>query len=175
MNNYEVIANVPVLDAARELAAVPPPIWDEFSVRASYPGSAHTDTRAILYRGPSSFAHAFNPRAERSVRYPGLTGVRRLVNSVLEHLPVRDVGNIIIADLKPGGEITPHIDEGAYAEHYDRLHIAVTGECVFCVGGQPHRPKAGDVFLFNHRRMHYVINPFPESRTHIIVDLTLKE
>lgn len=175
MTNYEVLAAVPVHDAARELASTPPPIWDEFGVRSSYPGSAHTDTRAILCRGPLSFAHAYNPKALRTWRYHGLNGVRRLVNDVLVHLNVATVGNVMVAELKPFGTVDPHIDQGDYAEHFDRIHIAVAGGCVFYVDDQPHYPKAGDVFLFNHRRMHHVTNPYPEARTHVIVDLTFKE
>jgi quercetin dioxygenase-like cupin family protein len=83
------------------------------------------------------------------------------------------LGRIMIVRLKTGGEIAPHIDEGAYARYYARFHLVLESNpaCVFKAGGELVHMAPGELWWFNHQVEHSVVNNGPD-RTHIIVDLT---
>ena len=175
---FNTFASVDTRRAAQELAMTAPQ-WDAFKSRQTFPGSPHVDTKCIPLRGASSFLDSYYPKAKRraTTYAKQLPHTAALVNGVLKHMNVATVGNVLAVALRPGGYIRPHIDEGAYPEHFDRFHIAVTSpdECYFCVDGDFFFPKQGDAFFFNHRVTHSVGNPSAEWRVHIIVDVTLKE
>lgn len=177
--NFDFIANVDTTAAAKELAINSAPHWDAFTTRQSFNGSPHVDTKCVPLRGSSSFLDSYKPNAKRrATAYAAmLPHTTRLVNHVLKHMNVRTVGNVLAVALKPGGYILPHIDEGAYPEHFHRFHIVVTDNpgCWFKAADEFAEPRKGDVFFFNHRSIHSVYNGSPDWRIHLIVDVTLKE
>jgi len=178
--NFDFVARgLNVEAAASELADISAPLWDAFTTRQTYPGSAHVDTKCIPLRGAFPLADSFKLKSSRQRLAYGddLPHTLALVNRVLDGLPVKEVGNVLAVALLPGGFITEHSDQGEYAEHFERFHIVLTSKPGnwFKVDTQYAFPIPGDVFFFNHRSPHSVGNPSDEARIHLIVDVTLRE
>ena len=177
--NFNTLTHMPVAAALEELRDTTAPEWDACTLRQSFQGSAHVDTKCIPLRGALSFADSYDPAIYR-IRYgctDKLPSTIALINAVLGGLPVKTVGNVLAVALLPGGYIRPHMDQGSYAEHFDRLHIVLSsprGSWFMC-DGEVHNPEPGEVFMFNHHALHSAGNPSEEARIHLIVDLTFKD
>jgi hypothetical protein len=179
MSHFEYIANIEIPAKVIDELTINAPLWDAFTVRQTFPGSPHRNTKTIPLRGASSFLRSYMPKAKRK-RTPyaaQLPHTEALVNSVLARMNVATVGNVLIVALAPGAEVLPHVDEGAYPDHFERFHIVLTSPPGnwFKVADEYTMPQPGDVFFFNHRLTHSVGNPGDKPRVHIIVDVTLKE
>jgi hypothetical protein len=85
------------------------------------------------------------------------------------------LGRIMIVNLLPNGDVSPHIDPLDYFEMHSRYHVPViTNERVVFYDGisnvQEHMPS-GVLSRLNNRVVHAVANRGTESRIHIIVDI----
>jgi hypothetical protein len=152
-----------------------PELWREITMRQDYEGSAHADTEAIFLRAPASVADILNelncvdmPAIEKLS--PTLVGV---IHPLAYHVGIREFGRAMLVNLKAGGKITPHKDEGAYARYYARFHYVLTStpECRFTVGDETVHMAPGELWWFNHQVEHHVENDGPD-RVHLIVDAT---
>ena len=97
----------------------------------------------------------------------------KIINEIFND---RILGRIVIAKLKPHGDIKAHVDEGEYAKAYDRYHLVVTtNDGVLLTSGNEtlHLPQ-GTVWWFNNLDNHDVVNYGHTDRIHIVVDV-LKE
>lgn len=178
MSHFNFVTRVNT-DAVCQELAISAPLWDAFTARQSFPGSAHADTKCIPLRGAFCASHFTDPKAtrERTPYANELPYTIALINRVIQQLNVDSVGNVMAVALQPGGVITPHYDGGEYADHFERFHIAVTspyGNWFQC-GDETVNPHRGDVFFFNHRLTHSAGNPSDKERVHLIVDVTLKD
>jgi hypothetical protein len=82
-------------------------------------------------------------------------------------------GKIVIANLKPWGEILPHYDRGDYYKYHNRIHVPlITNEnVVFNVGTEKFKMKSGKVYLFQNLVHHSVKNQSENNRVHIVIDV----
>lgn len=158
-----------------ELAAQPA-LWRELTFRQAFPGSAHRDTECIFLRWCTE---AVDPAAvffsTEAVDYPALAALpaaQPLIDALLAAVDAEALGRVLLVNLQPQGEITPHIDEGAYADYYDRFHIALASEPgnAFTVGAETVHMAPGSAWWFNHKREHTVRNGSAVPRLHLIVD-----
>jgi len=152
-----------------------PEIWNEITARQSFEDSPHKDTECIFLR----WASDPNPEAAFTdlvaVDYLALRKLpefRSAVSQVYSEVQGTKLGRAILVKLKPGGVIIPHADEGAYADHYERFHLVLDSEVstTFYCDGESVEMRPGEVWWFNHKLEHWVINPTTQSRTHLIVD-----
>lgn len=174
--NFERIAQgvdvAPLLDAL----AAKPELWDEITIRQHYPGSAHHDTNAIFLRGPYSFTAIEYMWKADAYDYPMMDALSPVIGDVLrpiiKNLGVTELGYVLIVRLKAGGEIDEHVDQGYYAEHYERFHLVLTSEPgnEFTVADETVHMAPGEVWWFNHRRSHRVVNGSAYERIHVIFD-----
>lgn len=169
----KVLSFIDVRAALAELEAQPE-LWSEITLRQDYPGSAHHDTESIILRGPRAVANPFNEIAAHM--YPAfekLPQCAHLAGMLAQQLDASKVGRVMVVRLKAGGAIDPHVDEGAYAEHYSRFHIVLSSEegNVFQCGGRLQWMEPGTAWWFNHRVEHDVTNASASPRVHLIVDL----
>jgi hypothetical protein len=175
MRTHAVVADG--LDPAPLMAAIDaqPGIWRAITQRQEYPGTAHADTETIFLRGPiPGCSDVFNDI--RCVDYgvfldmlaPRVHALlRRLLDSVDGY---DEIGRAMIVKLKSGGHIMPHVDEGRYADFYDRFHLVMRGACRFRVADAVFSYPPGVVFWFNHKLEHEVWNS-GEDRVHLILDV----
>lgn len=171
------------LDTKPLLAALDanPELWDEITVRQGYQGSAHRDTQCIFLRGPAALTpHEYQGTLDAH-DYPALDVLRhpveQLLKPVLQSLGATELGYVLIVALKPDGHVTPHVDEGAYAEHYSRFHIALTDSrwASLTVGEETKVFLQGELWEFNHRVPHSAYNFGSAPRIHLIFDAVVPE
>lgn len=174
-NFMQVLRGLDVSMAVAELARQPE-LWNQFTARQDYPGSAHHDTKCIVLRGtrPDSTVNVFDDLL--SVPWPvmaSLPACGYLAVHLIRERQASQVGRVLLAQLKPGGVIDEHIDEGAYAEHFTRYHIPLVSEPGnwFDCGGETVEMHPGTAWWFNHHLHHSVRNESNAPRTHLIVDL----
>lgn len=174
-NFAQVLRGLDVSMAVRELARQPE-LWEQFTTRQTYPGSAHHDTQCIVLRGPRENDDPFD--AIESQPWPALDCLPEcaaLVICLMGALDTANVGRVMVTRLKPGGVIDPHVDEGGYADHFTRFHIPlVSGQGNdFTCGDETITMLPGAAWRFDHKQRHHVHNDSPDWRVHLIVDLAL--
>lgn len=156
-------------------------MWDLFTARQDTPGSAHHDTRCIILRGPDvpdgaayTPAVAFNVIESRDWKtsIADLPLVASLCIAACDRLRVKELGRVMLVELKPGGHIDRHFDDGAYADHYDRFHLVLQSDegNTFTCGDETIHMKPGELWKFDHRSEHEVHNGSDRPRIHLIID-----
>jgi GNAT superfamily N-acetyltransferase len=155
----------------------PAELWDAFTARQNAPGSPHHDTRCIVLRGPAADVITsdvvFNML--ESVDTPAvemLPAVRDLCAAACRRIRAVALGRVMLVELAPGGHIDRHVDEGAYAEHFERFHLVLQSDegNTFHNGAEAIHMKPGELWKFNHRAEHEVFNQSARPRIHLIID-----
>ena len=161
----------------RDALAACPTLWRMITARQDYPGSAHRDTQCIFIRGPEAFTPEAYQGTVTAIDYPAAAtplgvAVQAILGPLLEALGVSELGYVLVVSLKAGGVIDEHVDEGAYAEHYERFHLAITGEpsAALIVNGERQHFAPGELWRFDHRSSHWAENPGATDRIHVIFD-----
>lgn len=179
MKNFQRLAsglNVqPLLEAIKRQ----PKLWKQFTARQTTPGSPHVDTETIFLRWSKDQSIEACFTDIDAVAYPAvdyLPEAKSLVDQVLELVGAGKLGRVIITKLKSGGAISPHTDEGDYADYFERFHVSLESEDGnhFFVGeddfGEFAHMKAGEAWWFNHKERHWVVNNSLHARIHLIID-----
>jgi mannose-6-phosphate isomerase-like protein (cupin superfamily) len=179
VKNFHIVEHEIAASLLLESLYQRPDLWAR-GLRETYQGSAHRDAKSIILRwcpiaeGEDPAAVSFDRCEAKDTRAfaelapmvwrPFLQLVKKLEG------PIGAPGRSLIALLPPGGKITPHIDEGLYADYFDRFHIVLQGTCLFRCGAETHRPQPGEAFWFNHKLEHSVENDGDIDRIHLIID-----
>lgn len=155
-------------------------LWPEITKRQDTKGSPHKYTKAIFLRWCQSQEIEAAFTDIEAIDYPAfekLPEARPLVDLVLEATGATKLGRVLIVELEPGAMITPHVDEGDVADYYERFHIALTsdvGNDFFCAhdsqSGEFVHMMPGEMWWFNHKKEHYLINSSNKPRWHLIID-----
>lgn len=155
-------------------------LWDQITARQDHPQSCHRDTRAIFLRWCKDISVETVFTDLVAVDYPALDvlgDARELIGLVAGLTKAERVGRVMITALKPGGCIIPHPDEGTYADHYERFHLVLhsdQGNLFTCQHDdswyETVQMKAGELWTFNHKNVHHVLNGSRTDRIHMIID-----
>lgn len=158
-----------------------PDLWKEITARQEYDGGAHAETETIFIRwSEDKSIHAvFNDLV--AVDYPALsklTEIKKLFQGLGQVIKGEVLGRIILVKLKPGGMVLPHVDEGVYADYYERFHLSLQSDRsnYFYVGvpdshGEFICMRPGQSYWFNHKKTHWVYNGSETDRLHLIIDM----
>jgi len=157
-----------------------PHLWGEITERQTVPGSPHKYTEAIFIRWCETRTIAAAFTEIPAIDYPArenLPEVDELIFEAFNTAKANTLGRVLIAKLAPGGNITPHADEGDVADYYERFHIPLCSEPgnVFHAG-DPDRSfegvhmKPGELWWFNHKKQHWLFNGSDKPRIHLIID-----
>lgn len=159
-----------------EEVARQPELFYEITARQDYAGAYHQDTETIFLRWCRSQTVEAAFTEIEAVDYPSLKklpSAKELMWSADHLVHGLEIGRMILVKFKPGGVIRPHIDEGPYADYYERFHISIdseVGNC-FMVDGRYVHMKPGELWWFNHKKTHSVINFSSTPRLHLIIDI----
>ena len=97
-----------------------------------------------------------------------------LMDSIIEchYEPGGSVIRAMAVRLRPGGRITPHVDEHESLRVSHRIHVPlITNPRVrFFIDGVPHRFAPGRAVEVNNQLSHSVMNDGKTSRVHFIFD-----
>lgn len=151
-------------------------LWNQHDLRTKYPESPHHEADDILLR--------FNeiPETPEDV----IDDIQTHPFDAWNELPVKDtvlnlmravggtqLGRVLISRLAPGSSIAPHVDEGAPATFYQRYQVML--QCLpgvnFRSGEETVAMKTGDVWWFDNRQEHEVVNNSADDRIALIVDI----
>lgn len=180
MENFQRVASG--LNVAPLMNAIwaQPELWSQIVARQLTPGSPHKDTETIFLRWAEKLSIEAVFNAIPAVDYPALDKLpeaRELIDGLLAAVGATDLGRVIITKLKAGGVIDLHADEGAYADHYERFHIALSGgEAAWFTSyldqdrAEQVRMNDGELYWFHHKRPHLYVNAGDSDRIHMIVD-----
>lgn len=181
LHNFTLLANG--LDVAPLLAEINAnrSLWREETARQDYPGSAHKYTEAIFLRwckGKSVEAAFHEIEAFDCHAMDVFTSTHALIDQASARVGAWEVGRVLLVSLEPGAVIYPHSDEGVYADYYERFHICLQSEegNAFLTEtaadrGEYVHMKPGELWFFNHKAKHMLMNASKKPRIHLIVDL----
>ena len=156
--------------------------WKEVTLRQDHPESSHKDTESIYLRWSEKMdvKSVFNDLM--AVDYPALDRLpvfKDILGEIFHSVRGEKLGRAMLVKLKGEGFIDRHVDEGPYADYYDRFHLCLqSGENVNfmidhtsfkhyeCCNMQP-----GELWWFDHKKPHCVDNTNSVDRIHLIVDI----
>ena len=148
--------------------------WDKVDFRTTFKNSPHAQVNDIVLRFTEiqEYDHIYDSfmciNYDAWYDHPMTVGatldIMRLVQGVM-------LGRVVVTRLKPGGEVTPHIDHGISSEIYERYQFQLAGECDYTVGEETVRMKAGELWVFDNLMTHSVKQVGDEDRVTLIVDV----
>ncbi len=159
--------------AARLVLNCRPQLWSKLDFRVQHPLSPHKDTEAVYLRFPKAMTAYAALYARDSEDKPAMEvrALARLVGEV-ERLLDRRAERAIIVKLFPGGNISPHIDQGPFAEATTRYHVVVetNARAFMQIDGEIQNFREGEIHYFNKHKLHSASNGGATPRTHLIMD-----
>lgn len=168
----ENIDTMPLLAAI----AARPDLWNANDLRTKYPQSPHCEADDIWIRFneiPESPEDVINDI--QTIAYPAWheLPVKDMVLNLMRAVGGTQLGRVLITRLAPGAQIHPHADEGAPATYFERYQIML--QCnpgvLFLCGDETAQMKTGDVFWFQNKETHSVLNHSNADRIAMIVDI----
>lgn len=188
MKNFMLIANdvniQPLLLALHRLEKSHG-VWKEDTYLRDYPQGPFGHTESVILRFPPRSVHEteealsqheVNFDQHENVDQPvfkSLPEARPLIFNLMAAVQGERLGRCIINKLNPGGVIYPHADTPAHAEYWDRFHIVLQSApgSNFRAGDEWVHMRTGEVWWFNNRIEHEVINNSADERIHLVVDI----
>jgi hypothetical protein len=146
-----------------EVASLPASFWGSTANRAR----VHEPVEAVFLRGYAP-AEGPEPLCDRPA-LAHLPYARVIISQLLGAPPLR----CLLARLRPGGKVEPHVDQGTYFDKSLRVHVPVesNGNVWMVCAGQRYVMQPGEVWTLNNRARHAVWNAHPTlPRTHLICD-----
>jgi hypothetical protein len=164
----------PVSDIAASLPAPSSPVWDANPHRQNK-HAVHRETRSIIFEWiDDRWQPGQPPNVQRTDC--GLPELTAAVYACAAALNARYDGAIIrllLTDLGPHCNISPHKDGGAGVVLVHRLHVpVVTSDKVrFFIDEIPHYLEQGVAYEFDNTRLHAVDNGSDSPRIHLMCDI----
>lgn len=157
-----------------------PELWDRNNRRKTAPGTPHTQMSDIWVRynnvepfEKSGDFSGFNDE-HFPIWYPAyrsLPALKPLIFDLMEKTEGEHLGGVLITRIPPGCGIAPHVDRGWHVEFYDKFYLSLRsapGAKFFC-GDEVLEPKPGEIWRFDNRLEHSVVNESSEDRMTLIV------
>lgn len=179
MNIFTKIKDVDVSEVVAQIDAHPE-LWDQFNVRKTAPGTPHSQMSDIWvryndikpYRESGDFS-GFNDEHD-PIWYPAwekLPALKEIVFPLMSEVEGVRLGGVLITKIPSGCEIKPHVDRGWHVEYYDKFYVSLRSEpgANFYCGSEVLNPKVGEIWRFDNRECHWVVNDSPGDRMTLIV------
>ncbi len=150
-------------------------LFDAITLRQDVPGSYHKDTRTIFLIGPENPGLDTWYKDVQHKHYPPLHAWPTM-DRFIQDIAARSgtyLGKVMLVSLKAGGKIIPHVDEGEYAQAYDRYHLPLVTNpyATMYSGTEAKHIDVGAFTKFNVLERHYADNASKYERIHLIVDI----
>ena len=177
MNHFTKIADVDVGPLNAQLAAHPE-LWNRHGYRKAQKAHAGMSDIWLRYRdfreldGPGKYREPHIP-----VWYPAwpvLTEAKPIILDLMTRVEGEMLCGVLITKIPPGEGIKAHVDGGWHVEYTEKLYVCLEsapGALFVCNEGQTEalNPKAGEVWLFDNRKNHWVENNSDRDRVTMIV------
>ena len=181
MKNFQCITNKVETGQLLHQIKRQPELWDENTLRTKHPGTAHAEVsdiwvmfNDILMKGTNGQEYVKDDKEVIPYRaWHLLPTLRPIIFDLMRYVEAVRLGRVIITSLPPGGQITPHVDQGAPAEYYERYQLAI--QCnpgnLFHIGDETVSFKTGEIWHINNCETHSVQNNSDDDRIVCIIDL----
>lgn len=185
MNNFQRIAGS--IDVMPLLLAIKrrPDLWKEDTYLRDYPQGPFGEIESIMLRFPVKTVHETEEELQKhvttydqheNVDYPAyklLTEARPIVMNLMHYVGGERLGRVMINKIAPGGKIFPHADTPSHAEYYSRFHVVLQSQpgVIFRAGDEQVYMGTGEIWWFDNKQEHEVINNSADDRIHMIVDI----
>ena len=180
-SNFVRVADGLDVEPLLKLLDAKPELWKEITTRQDMTKSPHKDSECIYVRGPLKMSIYYVMYDIGSYDYPCMEYLKSalvpLMRPILDKLQVKEMGRVLIVNLKSSGHVTKHIDTGTYADHYERFHIVLRSNqhCFQTSGSELQRFEVGEVWWFDNKKLHTAHNVGDTDRIHIIFDCVIAE
>ena len=159
-----------------------PELWNEHRFRTQFPNTPHGDVDDIWLRftDPEKCVSTGNVIGDdRPVWLPPaakLPEAKPIVLDLMRRVEAWCLDRVLITRLRPGGRILPHADkDGEYVQdpHRLRAHVVIQGlpGSLYTTGGETVNMRTGEVWFFDAREVHEVVNGSSDDRIHLLVDV----
>lgn len=151
-------------------------LWDSTHIsshwKKHYPD---IDVSEILVRYPVG-DEADAIQCEWKPASASLPAARDLALSVMTHARGEQLGRVVLTRLGPGKVVYPHADTiGDYSKFYTRLHVPLKSDdsVIFTCGEEKISMLTGELYWFDHSRVHSIENRGADDRINLIIDVRL--
>lgn len=187
MNNFQRITGG--IDVMQLLLAIKrrPELWKEDTYLRDYPQGPFKQIESIMLRFPVKSVHeteealkdhvtAASYDQHENVDYPAyklLPEARPIVMNLMAYVGGERLGRVMINKIAPGGVIYPHADTPAHADYYSRFHVVLQSQpgVVFRAGDEQVYMGTGEIWWFDNKQEHEVINNSADDRIHMVIDI----
>lgn len=188
MKNFVHIAsNVPVIGLTLAIARLEKSngVWRADTYLRDYPQGPFGNCESIILRFPprsvfeteealkDAAVHIDQHENVDQPVFKTLTEARPLIFNLMSAVEGERLGRVMINKLLPGGVIYPHADTPLHADYWDRFHIVLASApgSNFRCGDEAVNMRSGDIWWFNNKLEHEVVNNSAAERVHMIVDI----
>lgn len=165
-----------------ELAAHPE-LWDQFSSRKVSAGTPHSGMSDIWVRyNAIDRLDRANPRTFNDehvpVWYPAwekLPALRSIIFDLMSEVEGEMLGGVLITRIPPGQGIDKHIDNSWHVAYFDKFYVSLQSaagaefSCEVDGVAETLNPKAGEIWRFDNKKLHWVKNNSDQDRVTLIV------
>ena len=177
---HKILSPQAQVDIQKEVSTRPN-MFGRNPIRTGYGGSAHSEIKDILLRGPTnngSIPTLPTIKLHKELQcshYPAFDSfpvIEDLVDKLFMEMGFTQVGRVIITKLRPDAAIHPHVDEGPVPEYYQRFHYVIQdgGADHFLIGRDSQIMQTGQLWEVDVKRKHSCINMGYADRIHLIMD-----
>jgi hypothetical protein len=159
--------------------------WREDTYLRDYPQGPFGDTESIILRFPDRSVHETEEALAKHLEnfdqhenydqpiFKSLPEARKYIFDLMAFVSGERLGRCMINKLNIGGKIYPHCDTPVHAEYWDRFHVILQSApgSNFRCGEEWVNMQAGEVWWFNNKLEHEVINNSADDRIHLIIDI----
>lgn len=191
MKNFMKLAQVDVMPLMLAIRRRPE-LWKEDSFLRHYPQGPFGETESIMLRFPKIADFSKDKSGRKIEKYkanllPGydqhesedkpsfklLTEARPIIFALMGTVQGERLGRVMINKIVPGGRIFPHADTPMHADYYSRFHVVLQSQpgVVFRCADEQIYMAPGEVWWFNNKLEHEVVNNSADDRIHMIVDI----
>lgn len=162
-----------------------PTIWKEDTYLRDYPQGPFGHTESIILRFPPRSVHETeealknhlaNFDQHENVWQPVAHRLPITVETVFDlmrQVKGTRLGRVMINKVMPGGLIYPHADTPDHANYWERFHVVIhsaEGNDFRCADEHVNM-RTGEVWVFDNRLEHEVVNNSTEPRINMVVDI----
>lgn len=183
MKRFKLLAQGVNVDPILAEIDAQPELWNQHDMRTTLTGTAHADVDDIWLRynawknfnpeHPEKFGNRHVP-----VWYPAaqtLPAIKPHLHAMMAAYQGEMLGGVLITRVPPGKQILPHADRGWHVEYYDKFYLSLRnapGSHFICEHeGEKEtiNPRPGELYRFDNRVKHWVVNESDEDRITLIV------
>lgn len=160
-------------------------VWKEDTYLRGYPQGPFGDTESVILRFPTRTVHeteaamqeaAVTIDQHENVDQPVfklIPEARTLVFGLMAAVQGERLGRCMVNKIRPGGRIFLHADAPVHAEYWDRFHVVLHSQpgVLFRCGDEQVVMRTGEIWWFDNRAEHEVVNNSVDDRIHLVVDI----